>query len=166
MLMSGSSMPAVSGKGKRSVGIGPLPTPWSFDSALERSWHLCPWDSPEYWSGSPCPPPGDLPGPGMEPTSLMPPALAGRFFTTSTTWEALKKVRTSLNKTQKYTLHSLAPACRGRGPRCSTGKLSLHSCGHAEILSAGPQPSLLTLPVLSSSSSESCVNNSSWTYSK
>ena len=24
----------------------------------------------EYWSGSPCPPPGDLPDPGMEPTSL------------------------------------------------------------------------------------------------
>ena len=24
----------------------------------------------EYWSGLPCPPPGDLPGPGIEPTSL------------------------------------------------------------------------------------------------
>ena len=30
----------------------------------------------------------DLPDPGVEPTSLMPPALAGRFFTTSATWEA------------------------------------------------------------------------------
>ena len=30
----------------------------------------------------------DLPHPGMEPTSLMSPALAGKFFTTSTTWEA------------------------------------------------------------------------------
>ena len=39
----------------------------------------------EYWSGLPCPPPGDLPKPGTEPTS---PALAGEFFTTSTTWEA------------------------------------------------------------------------------
>ena len=43
----------------------------------------------EYWSGLPCPPPGDLPNPGIEPTSLMSPALAGGFFTTSTTWEAL-----------------------------------------------------------------------------
>ena len=43
----------------------------------------------EYWSGLPCPPPGDLPHPGIEPTSLMSPALAGRFFTTSATWEAL-----------------------------------------------------------------------------
>ena len=42
----------------------------------------------EYWSGLPCPPPGDLPNPGTEPTSLMSPALAGSFFTTSTTWEA------------------------------------------------------------------------------
>ena len=42
----------------------------------------------EYWSGLPCPPTGDLPNPGTEPTSLMSPALAGGFFTTSATWEA------------------------------------------------------------------------------
>ena len=42
----------------------------------------------EYWSRLPCPSPGDLPSPGMEPTSLMSPALAGEFFTTSATWEA------------------------------------------------------------------------------
>ena len=39
----------------------------------------------EYWSGLPCPPPGDLPIPGIEPVSLMSPALAGRFFTSSAT---------------------------------------------------------------------------------
>ena len=33
----------------------------------------------EYWSGLPCPPPGDLTHPGIEPAS---PALAGRFLTT------------------------------------------------------------------------------------
>ena len=42
----------------------------------------------EYWSALPCPPPGDLPNPGIEPMSLISPALAGRFFTTSTTLEA------------------------------------------------------------------------------
>ena len=42
----------------------------------------------EYWSGLPCPPPGDLPDPEMEPESLISPALAGGFFTTSATWEA------------------------------------------------------------------------------
>ena len=40
------------------------------------------------WSVLPCPPPGDLPNLGSEPMSLMSPALAGGFFTTSTTWEA------------------------------------------------------------------------------
>ena len=40
----------------------------------------------EYWSEFPCPPPGDLPNPGMEPMSLRSLALAGRFLTTSTTY--------------------------------------------------------------------------------
>ena len=39
----------------------------------------------KYWSGLPCPPPGDLPDPEIEPTPLTSPALAGEFFTTSTT---------------------------------------------------------------------------------
>ena len=41
-----------------------------------------------YWSGLPSPPPGDLPNPGIEPTSLMSPALASGLFTSSATWEA------------------------------------------------------------------------------
>ena len=36
----------------------------------------------------PCPPSGDPPNPGIEPRSLMAPALASRLFTTSATWEA------------------------------------------------------------------------------
>ena len=32
--------------------------------------------------------PGDLPSPGIEPTSLASSALAGRLFTTRATWEA------------------------------------------------------------------------------
>ena len=39
----------------------------------------------EYWSGLPCPPPGDLSDPGIKRGSLMSPALAGRFFTNSAT---------------------------------------------------------------------------------
>ena len=46
----------------------------------------------EYWSGLPCPPPGDLSDPGIEPTSLMFAASAGRFFTVSATWEAPKQL--------------------------------------------------------------------------
>ena len=36
----------------------------------------------EYWSELPFPPPEDLPKPGIKPTSLASPALAGGFFTT------------------------------------------------------------------------------------
>ena len=53
------------------------------------------WDPPqsilsrqEYWSGLPFSPPGDFPDPGIEHMSLMPPALAGGIFSTSTTWVA------------------------------------------------------------------------------
>ena len=43
----------------------------------------------ENWSRLPCPLPGDLPDSGIKPTSLMSPALAGGFFTTSTPWDTL-----------------------------------------------------------------------------
>ena len=46
----------------------------------------------EYWSGLPCPPPGDLSNIGIKPASLMSPASAGRFFTTIATWEAQRVV--------------------------------------------------------------------------
>ena len=36
----------------------------------------------------PCPSTGDLPNPGIEPASLKSPALAGRLFITSATWDA------------------------------------------------------------------------------
>ena len=42
----------------------------------------------EYWTVLPFPPPGDLPNPGIELRSLMSLALAGGFFSPSTTWEA------------------------------------------------------------------------------
>ena len=54
-------------------------TPWT----IYPTTFLCPWGffRQEYWSRLPCPPPGDIPDPGTEPTSLMSPALAGGFFT-------------------------------------------------------------------------------------
>ena len=60
-------------------------TPWTIARQAPLSMGL---SRQEYCSGLPCPPPGDLPDPGMEPVPLMSPALAGRFFTTSATWEA------------------------------------------------------------------------------
>ena len=56
----------------------------------------------EYWNGLPCPSPGDLPDPGIEPTSLMSPALAGRFFTTSATIPELHVVVSLLSHVQLF----------------------------------------------------------------
>ena len=44
--------------------------------------------SRQHWSGLPSPPPGGLPDPGIEPASLLLPALAGGYFTNCATWEA------------------------------------------------------------------------------
>ena len=46
----------------------------------------------ENWSGLPFPTPGDLPHPQIDPMPLASPALAGRFFTISATWEAQRSL--------------------------------------------------------------------------
>ena len=60
----------------------------------------------EYWSGLPFPSPVDLPDPGIEPASLMSPALASRFFTTSTTQEASRQLNFNANE-QEVTAYIL-----------------------------------------------------------
>ena len=80
--------------------------------SLSRVWlSACPWtvalqallsmgfSRQEYWHGFPCPPPRDLPHQGIEPVSLVSPALAGRFFTTRATWEAHKTSRRLIYQT-------------------------------------------------------------------
>ena len=52
----------------------------------------------ENWGGSQCPSPGDLPDAGIEPPSLMSSGLAGRFFTTSTTWEGGQRIKNYYRK--------------------------------------------------------------------
>ena len=70
----------------------------------------------QYWDELPCPPPGDPPDPGTEPTSLTIPALTGGFFTTSASWEApyvgtnkLYFIQTYLPLPQMYELWALNP---------------------------------------------------------
>ena len=60
-------------------------TPWTVACQASLSMKF---SRQEYWSELTCPPPGDLPNPGIEPAFLMSSALAGGFFTTSATWEA------------------------------------------------------------------------------
>ena len=54
-------------------------TPWTIACKTPLSMEF---SRQKYWHGLPFPSPGDLPDPGIKPTSLAPPALAGRFFTT------------------------------------------------------------------------------------
>ena len=68
--------------------VGLFVTPWTIAHQAPLSMGF---SRQEYWSGLPGPSPGDLPDPGIEPTSLVSPALAGGFFTTSTTWKAKKQ---------------------------------------------------------------------------
>ena len=86
----------------------------------------------EYWNGLPCPSPEYLPDPGIKPTSLLSPALAGRFFTTSATWGATELPHRVLNPGE--------PISKPRALQCSThGKPPafyswLWPCPHYESL--------------------------------
>ena len=64
-------------------GVCPFATVWTVASQAPLP---IGFSRQEYWSGDL--PPGDLPDPGIEPQSLVSPALAGEFFTPSATWEA------------------------------------------------------------------------------
>ena len=85
---------------------------------------LCPWDSPGKNTGVDCH--ALLQWiPRMEPGSLMSPMLAGRFFTTSTTWEApLTALLRNKSQTMKSALFKV----------CSSGVFGifqeLYNCHH------------------------------------
>ena len=49
----------------------------------------------EHWNGLLCPPPGNLPNPGIKPASLPFPSLADWLFTINATWEALVNLKES-----------------------------------------------------------------------
>ena len=64
-------------------------TPWTV--ACQAS--LCMgFSRQEHWSRLLCPPLGELPEPVIKPAALTSPGLAGRFFTTPTTWKALRQL--------------------------------------------------------------------------
>ena len=60
----------------RSV-VSDSETPWTVACQAPL---LMEFSRQEYWSKLPFPNPRDLPDPGIEPSSLASPALAGRFF--------------------------------------------------------------------------------------
>ena len=71
-----------------SSAVSDSATPWTvaFQAPLSME-----FSRQEYWSGMSFPTPGGLPYPGIKPMSLTFLALAGKLFTPSTTWEALRE---------------------------------------------------------------------------
>ena len=104
----------------------------------------------EYWSRWPFPAPRDFPNPRIEPHLLLSPALVGRCFTASATWEAApSKVGNQLN------LCSFRLWCKG--PPNSRATDTMHrrrssflgtgrGCIHHEWQRVCPRP-LPTLPL-------------------
>ena len=83
--------------------VWPFVTPWAVAHQASLSVEF---SRQEFWSGLPCPPPGDLPDPGIKPESLTSPALAAGFFTNSASWEAPKNGPSSqiTGKKQAYSI--------------------------------------------------------------
>ena len=80
-------------------------SPWTVAHQLPLSMEF---SMQEYWSGLPFPIAGDLPDPGIKPVSLASPALAGRFLTKCTTWEA-QDYRLSVQFSPSVVSHPLQP---------------------------------------------------------
>ena len=113
----------------------------------------------EYWSGFPCPPPGDLPDSGIEPASLMSLAFSGGFFTTSATWEASpqgqensKEEEIILRGTSTFTRGSVKSELLQPCPTlcdpmdCSPSRSSVHGIFQTRILEWVACPSPGDLP--------------------
>ena len=92
----------------------------------------------EFWSELPCPLPGDLPDPGIEPTSLKSLALAGGFFTTKATWEARSVwhgpiIPQSYSHTAWLLLNSLIGTSTPRGWMWTNRKGIIQGFSHKEM---------------------------------
>ena len=95
----------------------------------------------EQWSGLPCPPPGDLSYPRIKRTSLTPPVLAGRFFTTDITWEApISSAQFShsvvSNSLRPHESQHARPPCPSPTPRVCSNSCPLSQWCHPAISSS------------------------------
>ena len=101
----------------------------------------------EYWSGLPCPPPGDLPSPGMEPTSLSSLALAGGSLLLAPPGKPLRKH--GLLSNWRFQKQSYYPAFRkerkkpvlwGRKLRGLWKNEPSQTCNHTSFVPRSPLP--------------------------
>ena len=89
--------------------------------------------------GSHAPPPGDLPDPGMEPTSPLTPALAGGSFTSSAAWEAPKPWCLVLIPVVRGEDQHLVRNNVRRNRHCEVVRPERKALGQAVRMGAGPE---------------------------
>ena len=77
----------------------PLPSPWTVVNQAPLSMGFSRQD---YWSGLLFPPSGDLPDPGIKPTSYVSPVLAGEFFTAETPGKPINFIRAHIFNLSKF----------------------------------------------------------------
>ena len=109
---------------RRFSSVGLFVTPWTVARQSPLSMGC---SRQECWSGLPCPPPGDLPDPGIQPSSLLSPVLMGGFFTTLATWEALTEEREPKRNRQKF-------PSGGRGPQWEVTCKAVEAGGSEEVI--------------------------------
>ena len=73
-------------------------TPWT---AVHQAHLSLGFSRQECWNGLPCPPPGDLPDPGIELSSVMSPALAGGQILTKEKLDNIYVSKAALSKILK-----------------------------------------------------------------
>ena len=92
--------------------------------ALQPTRLLCPWDFPGQNTGVGSQPflsPGDLPSPGVGPTYLSSPALAGEFFTTSATGACAKSLQSCPTLCDSMDCSPPGSSVHGDSPGKNTG---------------------------------------------
>ena len=114
-----------------SVVSNSFATPWTVSHQVPLSMEF---SRQEYWSELPLPTPGDLPDPEIKPMSLVSSALAGRFFTTSTTWEDPQIYRREGNIGWKRRESFFDDTAKNDARDCA------HLSGHFSMLPLPPQP--------------------------
>ena len=101
-----------------------LATPWTVGHQAPRSMGL---SRQEYWSGWPCPPPEDLPDPGIKPVGS---CTAGGFFTTEPLQIPSRHTASKLYNTPTAALGpSQSPWPHSPNKRSSQARLPALPCG-------------------------------------
>ena len=103
-----------------------LATPWTVAYQAPLSMEFL---RQEYWNRLPCPPVGDLPHSGIKPKSLVSPALASEFFTTSTQ-EALCPYNIMLHLYNNHNMYLVRGEILGARVLCVNERVSAVYKGH------------------------------------